>query len=99
MLKNLSVYGSVCDRVGWNDVIAWVEQGRLNLRDLITHTFPLEEAPHAYDYVRYGSYELGRQSSQSSHALSMHPTRRDFKAGLLSGVSRSGLPAPAGPAP
>ncbi len=58
VLKNLCVYGSVCDRVGWNDVISWVEQGRLNLRDLITHTFPLEEAPHAYEYVRRGSDEL-----------------------------------------
>ena len=55
VLKNLCVYGSVCDRVGWNDVIAWVEQGRLNLKDLITHTFPLEEAPHAYEVVRQGS--------------------------------------------
>jgi len=58
VLKNLCVYGSVCDRVGWNDVIAWVEQGRLNLKELITHTFPLEEAPHAYEYVRQGSDEL-----------------------------------------
>jgi len=58
VLKNLFVYGSVCDRVGWEDVIAWVEQGRLNLKDLITHTFPLEEAPHAYEVVRQGSPEL-----------------------------------------
>ena len=55
VLKNLSVYGSVCDRVGWEDVIGWVEQGRLNLKALITHTFPLEEAPRAYNYVRQGS--------------------------------------------
>lgn len=58
VLKNLSVYGTVCDRVGWDDVIAWVGQGLLNLKKLITHRFPLQEAPRAYELVRQGSDEV-----------------------------------------
>ncbi|MGH9450932.1 MAG: zinc-dependent alcohol dehydrogenase [Terriglobia bacterium] len=52
ILKDLVVYGSVSDRKYWDEVIALVEHGRLNLKRLITHTFPIEEAPKAYDYAR-----------------------------------------------
>ncbi len=53
ILKDLVVYGSLSDRKYWDEVIALVETGRLNLKRLITHTFPLEETAKAYDYVRH----------------------------------------------
>lgn len=52
ILKDLVVYGSLSDRKYWDEVIALVEHGRLNLKRLITHRFPIEEAAEAYDYVR-----------------------------------------------
>lgn len=52
VLKDLTVYGSLSDRKNWSDVIALVEQGRLNLKPLITHRFSLEEAARAYESAR-----------------------------------------------
>jgi len=52
ILKDLEVYGALSDRVGWGDMIEWVAGGRLNLRDIITHRFPLERAREAYETVR-----------------------------------------------
>lgn len=52
VLKDLIVYGSQSDRKCWNEVIGLVERSRLNLKPLITHRFPLQEAPCAYEQVR-----------------------------------------------
>ncbi len=52
VVKDLAVFGALSDRRGWEDVIACVESGRLRLAPLITHRFPLECAPQAYDLVR-----------------------------------------------
>ena len=52
ILKDLQVYGALSDRVGWGDMIGWVAGGLLNLRDIITHRFPLERAQEAYETVR-----------------------------------------------
>lgn len=52
ILKDLIVYGSLSDRKYWDEVIALVERGDLNLKRLITHTFPIERAPEAYARVR-----------------------------------------------
>jgi threonine dehydrogenase-like Zn-dependent dehydrogenase len=52
ILKDLVVYGALSDRFGWEDMIGWVESGKLNLRDIITHRFPLERAQEAYETVR-----------------------------------------------
>ncbi len=54
ILKNLVVYGALSDRKYWDEVIALVEAGRLNLKRLITHIFPLDEAAEAYAYTRDG---------------------------------------------
>ncbi len=52
MLKDLTVLGAQSDRTGWEVVIALVTSGALNLKGLVTHRFPLEEGPQAYDLVR-----------------------------------------------
>lgn len=52
ILKDVVVYGSVSDRKYWNEVITLVEKGRLNLKRLITHTLPIDEAAMAYDLAR-----------------------------------------------
>lgn len=52
VLKDLVVFGSQSDRNGWEDVIALVTSGALNLKTLITHRFSLEQGPRAYDLVR-----------------------------------------------
>lgn len=51
VLKDLVLFGSQSDRTGWEDVIALVTSGTLNLKALITHTFSLEDGSRAYDLV------------------------------------------------
>ncbi len=52
VLKDLSVFGALSDRTGWEDVIRLVETGQMRLEPLITHRFPLDCAPAAYELVR-----------------------------------------------
>ncbi len=52
ILKDLEVYGALSDRIGWEEMIRWVAVGLLDLRDIITHRFPLERAHEAYETVR-----------------------------------------------
>ncbi len=52
VLRDLRVFGALSDRVGWEDVIQLVESGQLRLKPLITHCFPLERAPEAFELVR-----------------------------------------------
>jgi L-iditol 2-dehydrogenase len=52
VLKDLKVVGAQTDRHGWEEVIALVTSGELNLKKLITHRFPLEEGPAAFHLVR-----------------------------------------------
>jgi 2-desacetyl-2-hydroxyethyl bacteriochlorophyllide A dehydrogenase len=51
VLKDLRVFGALSDRHGWESVIALVETGQLQLKSLITHRFPLEDARRAFDSV------------------------------------------------
>jgi L-iditol 2-dehydrogenase len=51
VLKDLVVFGAQSDRTGWEEVIELVSSGALNLKSLITHRFPLEEARRAYHLV------------------------------------------------
>jgi L-iditol 2-dehydrogenase len=48
VLKDLEVYGALANRTGWEELMALVAAGRLNLGRLITHAFRLEEAWEAY---------------------------------------------------
>ena len=32
-----------------DELLTWVEQGKIKLDDIITHRLPLAEAPHGYD--------------------------------------------------
>jgi L-iditol 2-dehydrogenase len=52
ILKDLVVFGALSDRTGWEDVIALVASGALNLKSLITHRFSLDDGSLAYDAVR-----------------------------------------------
>jgi 2-desacetyl-2-hydroxyethyl bacteriochlorophyllide A dehydrogenase len=52
VLKDLTVVGAQSNRNGWEDVIALVTSGTLNLKKLITHRFPLEEGHAAFHLVR-----------------------------------------------
>lgn len=52
VLKDLVVFGAQSDRDGWEEVIDLVQSGRLNLKSLITHRFPLEKGSEAFDLVR-----------------------------------------------
>jgi L-iditol 2-dehydrogenase len=52
VLNDLVVYGAMSDRTGWEEVIELVRTGALNLKSLITHRFPFEEASLGYDAMR-----------------------------------------------
>jgi threonine dehydrogenase-like Zn-dependent dehydrogenase len=53
VLRDLRVFGSLSDRVGWEQVIQLVESGQLLLKPLITHCFPLERGAEAFELVRH----------------------------------------------
>jgi L-iditol 2-dehydrogenase len=55
VLRDLVVFGALSDRHGWEKVIELVSKGELLLDPLITHRFPFEDAPAAYDLVSRGS--------------------------------------------
>ena len=52
VLKDLTLYGSLPDRTGWDEMIELVEAGRINLQSLITHHFSLRQAAEALAVVR-----------------------------------------------
>lgn len=52
VLKDLTVFGALSERRGWEQVIRLVDTGELRLEALITHRFPLDSAPAAYELVR-----------------------------------------------
>lgn len=51
-LKDMIVYGALSDRVGWENIIEWVANGSLNLKDIITHRFPFKDVMKAYETIR-----------------------------------------------
>jgi threonine dehydrogenase-like Zn-dependent dehydrogenase len=52
VLKDVTVYGALPDRTGWDELIGLVASGRLDLGHLITHRFPLERAGEALGAMR-----------------------------------------------
>ena len=49
MLKQLRLHGILEYCAGWDTLVALVESGRVNLRDMVTHTFKLEDLQKAVD--------------------------------------------------
>ncbi len=47
VLKDLTLYGALPDRTGWEELTALVASGKLDLDSLISHRFPLERAAEA----------------------------------------------------
>lgn len=47
--KDIELHGSMASAHVWGRVINFIAAGRLNLKPLITHTFSLDEAPHAFE--------------------------------------------------
>jgi alcohol dehydrogenase len=52
VLKDITLYGSLPDRTGWDEMIELVATGRINLQSLITHRFSLRQAAEALPVVR-----------------------------------------------
>ena len=52
VLKDIVVYGALANRTGWEDLIAMVADGRINLARLITHRFPIEAVRDAFQTAR-----------------------------------------------
>ncbi len=49
MMKQLRVHGLLEYCAGWDVLVSLVENGRINLKDMVTHTFKLEDMPKALD--------------------------------------------------
>ena len=49
MMKQLRLHGILEYCAGWDTLVALVERGRINLHDMVTHTFSLEEMPKAIE--------------------------------------------------
>lgn len=49
MIKQLRLHGILEYCAGWDTLVSLVESGRINLRDMVTHTFSLEEIDKAIE--------------------------------------------------
>ncbi len=49
MMKQLRLHGILEYCAGWDTLVALVESGRINIRDMVTHKFKLEELPKAIE--------------------------------------------------
>lgn len=52
ILRQLSVYGTVGNPHVWRPLLDYVRRGRLNLRDMVTHTFALEDIDAAFAAIQ-----------------------------------------------
>ena len=57
VLKDLTVYGSLPDRVGMEELVAMVAEGRLRLGEMITDCYPLEEAASALQAMASAGFQ------------------------------------------
>ena len=48
IMKQLEVHGVENNPYVWEPLIKLVENGRVNLKDMVTHTFPLEQIEEAF---------------------------------------------------
>jgi len=49
MMKQLRIHGLLEYCAGWDTLVSLVANGRINIRDMVTHTFSLEELPKAIE--------------------------------------------------
>ena len=49
MMKQLRLHGILEYCAGWDTLVSLVESGRINIHDMVTHTFTLEELPKAIE--------------------------------------------------
>jgi threonine dehydrogenase-like Zn-dependent dehydrogenase len=52
VLRDLTLYGALPDRTGWQELIDLVADGRLDLHSLITHRFALDQVSEALSTMR-----------------------------------------------
>ena len=52
ILKDIFLYGSTSDRIGWDELIGLVTTGRIDLQSLITNRLPLGQAAEALPIMR-----------------------------------------------
>jgi len=49
MMKQLRLHGVLEYCAGWDTLVSLVESGKINIHDMVTHTFSLEELPKAIE--------------------------------------------------
>lgn len=55
MMKQLRLHGILEYCAGWDTLVSLVESGRVNLHDMVTHTFKLEDFPKALEIFGSGA--------------------------------------------
>ena len=51
IMKQLTVMGLTNNEMGWQPLLGMVERGTINVRDMVTHRFALEQLPEAIELV------------------------------------------------
>ena len=51
IMKQLEVYGAVGNPMVWEPLMQLIASGRINLKDMITHKFPLEHIEDAFQLL------------------------------------------------
>ncbi len=51
IMKQLTILGLTNNEMGWTPLLGMVERGAVNVRDMVTHRFALEELPRAIELV------------------------------------------------
>lgn len=58
LLKQLRLHGILEYCAGWDSLVALVANGRINIHDMVTHTFSLDELPNAVELLKQKNRSL-----------------------------------------